>query len=482
MSAPRQAPPTTTRRHRGGTAPTKVRQPYPSRPAAPAPSTPRRVPGQTEADAQDLARARTAWQAMVLINLGAPRNARIAWSATPLPALTNIGDLAAAAAFAGLDARRFLHNDSAPTVLEAADGNWGAAQAALGGPALVASIASLAAAFDQHLAPACRQPNTRYDHWRSWCLVLTWAVARRCLHRLLPMDSETIKALTWDLASFCAPSCRIQAVWASIQARHRRFGLTPPLNERNQFSTWTRMLNTVRGRPLALKLPIQRETIRWLLAWRPIGLGANRARLLTCLATIACLRVNEVARLQTCDLWFDYLVTYGVPGFEGTCSVHVDRRKNDTERKGHYPAIGRSQHSNTDLVRQLRVWMRLAGLAVAHTCCKRAFTAARCTVCPPLFPLTQRIRGGATVATTRPCSRQQASDMIRWAVEQAGGCSARFSGISARKGGISTAIGAGVDETILYLQSGHGQPLPARAYMHLHAPSRFLETFEAFGL
>ena len=172
-----------------------------------------------------------AWQAMVLINLGAPRNARIAWSATPLPALTNISELAAAAAFASLDARRFLHNDSAPTVLEAADGNWGAAQAALGGPSLTASLASLAAAFDQHLAPACRQPNTRYDHWRSWCLVLTWAVARRCLHRLLPMDSETIKALTWDLASFCAPSSRIQAVWASIQARHRRFGLTPPLNE-----------------------------------------------------------------------------------------------------------------------------------------------------------------------------------------------------------------------------------------------------------
>jgi hypothetical protein len=72
--------------------------------------------------------------------------------------------------------------------------------------------------------------------------------------------------------------------------------------------------------------------------------------------------------------------------------------------------------------------------------------------------------------------------MIRWAVEQAGGSCDRFSGISARKGGISTAIAAGVDETILYLQSGHGQPLPARAYMHLFAPNRFLETYEAFGL
>ena len=43
----------------------------------------------------------------------------------------------------------------------------------------------------------------------------------------------------------------------------------------------------------------------------------------------------------------------------------------------------------------------------------------------------------------------------------------RFSGISARKGGISVAIEAGVPEAILYLQSGHGLALPARAYMHL---------------
>jgi hypothetical protein len=71
---------------------------------------------------------------------------------------------------------------------------------------------------------------------------------------------------------------------------------------------------------------------------------------------------------------------------------------------------------------------------------------------------------------------------MRWAVAQAGGDSTRFSGISARKGGISAAIEARVDEAILYLQSGHGQARPARVYMHLTSPYRFLETFEAFIL
>ena len=32
--------------------------------------------------------------------------------------------------------------------------------------------------------------------------------------------------------------------------------------------------------------------------------------------------------------------------------------------------------------------------------------------------------------------------------------------------------------TILYLQSGYGQALQARAYMQIHAPGRFLEAFE----
>jgi hypothetical protein len=90
-----------------------------------------------------------------------------------------------------------------------------------------------------------------------------------------------------------------------------------------------------------------------------------------------------------------------------------------------------------------------------RACAKRARPAARCPVCPPLFPLTRCAQGGVTVVTDRPCSRQQASDWIRWAVSQAGGDSNCFSGISVWKGCISTAIEAGVDEAILYLQSGH---------------------------
>jgi hypothetical protein len=439
--------------------------------------------GMSEADVLDLALARSAWKSTVAVRIGAG-NSRLKWSKTPLPALDNLGELRHATAFNAVDRARIFLDDSAPTALEHADGNWGPAVRRLGShhASAGATVAALAAAFDKHLAPACRQPRTRADYWRAWRLVVTWAVARQAVHDILPMPLDTLKALTWDMVCFAVPSSQIELVWKSVQARHRQFQLRQPLCEANQYSSWVKMLGSIRGRPLALKLPIQKATVRWLLAWRPTTLAAHRARLLTAVATLACMRVNEVARLQVCDLWFDYLASYGIPGFEGTCSVHIDRRKNDTVRKGHYPALGRSKDPALDIVAQLRTWLRVAGLAVHPACAKRARPAARCPVCPPLFPLTRCAPGGVTVATDRPCSRQQASDWIRWAVSQAGGDSSRFSGISARKGGISTAIEAKVDEAILYLQSGHGQALPARAYMHLTTPDRFLETFEAFGL
>jgi hypothetical protein len=82
--------------------------------------------------------------------------------------------------------------------------------------------------------------------------------------------------------------------------------------------------------------------------------------------------VNEVARLQVADPWFHYLASYGVPGFKGTCSVHINRRKNDTgtQRKGHYPALGHSRDLDLELA-QLRRWMEVAELVVHPSCVKR---------------------------------------------------------------------------------------------------------------
>ena len=71
-------------------------------------------------------------------------------------------------------------------------------------------------------------------------------------------------------------------------------------------TAWKRSIASVTGRPLSLKLPIHRTIVVRLLAWRPTQVAWNRARLATALATIACLRISEVAHLQACDRDGDY--------------------------------------------------------------------------------------------------------------------------------------------------------------------------------
>jgi hypothetical protein len=153
--------------------------------------------GMSEQNIFDLALARSAWRSMVVVRLGAG-HARLAWSKTSMPALTDLAELGYAPAFAGVDRQLILHDDSAPTELERADGNWGAVARRLGasGGGTGATVWSLASEFDRHLAPSIRQPRIRADYWQAWRLVVTWGVARKALGAVLPMSLTTLKALT----------------------------------------------------------------------------------------------------------------------------------------------------------------------------------------------------------------------------------------------------------------------------------------------
>ena len=63
---------------------------------------------------------------------------------------------------------------------------------------------------------------------------------------------------------------------------------------------------------------------------------------------------------------------------------------------------------------------------------------------------------------------------------------ALLSCISARRGGFSTAIEAGVPEGILWtqsgMQSGHAQDVAARRYVWLRSPKLLYRTWESFKL
>jgi hypothetical protein len=185
--------------------------------------------------------------------------------------------------------------------------------------------------------------------------------------------------------------------------------------------------------------------VRWLLAWRPSALAAHLARLLTVVATLACMLVNEVARLQVWDLWCDNLALYGVPGFQGTCSVHRDRRKNDTVRKGHYPAsAARGTLRSTSWCSFGRgCWSQ--GWLSTRPAPSRPDQRHAVLYAPSCSQSRGERRAESRCSRTSHAPASRRLDWNQWAVSQAGGDSARFSVISAKKGDISSAIEAGLD-------------------------------------
>jgi hypothetical protein len=424
--------------------------------------------------------ARLAFQAAVILGLGAGFGNLATWSAsTGMPFLTNLPALAESPAFALPAAADILLDISTITALEAADGNWASAMTHM--PA-ARCIADLTDAFNTHLWPARSQASTRSKHQSNWAVVVTWAIAWNIVHLILPMRTDILKALTWELLCLGTPRSVITAIWAAVQHRHKTAHLHPPIYGFGEFSSWTRCLSRLVGRPSALLFPVHRLMVVAMLRMRPDSDRDNRDRLMVALATICCLRVSELIALQLCDVWFDFHTGYGIRGFHGTAAIHVAWRKNDCERKGHHPAIGRALDSALDILHQLRHWMAKHGLIVSPHCQKAARPAARCPHCPPLF---SRFRNGprcTAIPSDLPLSGQMFGDALRRVLHACGADVQRFSGISARKGGLTTAITAGVTEEILFLQSGHSQSRAARHYMHLQDPDRLFDTFRAFGL
>ena len=204
-----------------------------------------------------------------------------------MPFITNLETLAAALVFGGSRAHPILLNMAAPTILEAANGNWASTAHALHTRA--ASLQDLTDAFNTHIWPSRSQPSTRSKHWDNWAVVVTWAIAWGAVHFILPMSTDTLKGLSWELLCMGTPRSVIIAIWASIQNRHRVAGLAPPIQGFGEFSAWTRCLACLVGRPTALLFPVHRILVARMLLSRPALIRDERDRLMVALATICCL-------------------------------------------------------------------------------------------------------------------------------------------------------------------------------------------------
>ncbi len=154
--------------------------------------------------------------------------------------------------------------------------------------------------------------------------------------------------------------------------------------------------------------------------------------------------------------------------------LNVKVQKNDQFRQGYQPRMGVAKDARLDAVQQLLAVIGLLSLQPRPSCTKRAEPGAHCPACPPLFPRWSACAGNFNL------SRQPSPEDMSASVVQglAHVCfdTLLCSGISARRCGLSTAIGEGVSEAILWMQSGHAQDLAARRYVALCNPKLLYRT------
>jgi hypothetical protein len=163
-----------------------------------------------------------------------------------------------------------------------------------------------------------------------------------------------------------------------------------------------------------------------------------------------------------------------------TAAYNIKVRKNDQFRAGHWARVGIPKDKRFDLLTQTREAIRLLGTAPGPECDSRFDRGVPCRHCAPLFP--RRIKKGTEFDLSRQATSPEISAMIISGLVHVGFNTAGFSGISARKGGLSTAIEAGVPEAILWMQSEHAADVAARHYVSLNSPALLYKTYEAFGL
>ena len=438
-------------------------------------------------------------RALIIMALGPAHMAQVRWGPRGgIPTVLTVALFSTAITAAGVDPHQLLHDDSPKTALEKANGNWRPAMAALTSPAAAAdTVASLTAEFLRHVRPMERGDRTRKAAWAGWRVVLSWAAARECFADILPMTEDTLYAFLWDALTMGASFSTLKSLVNAIQARHNMFRLTPPVAPGGNYGRLMKALARFQGTPRKILFPISREAVvrmlrltlpthadcsgpgggcplctRFLFMWRDC--------LAAVIATVGCMRPDEGSSLSICDWWPDHDTHNGYSQFAGGAACHSIKMKNDQERKGHQRRFGRSKDPALDIVGQLAAFLAQIGFIKHPRCNKMRNLSAACTLCPPLFPLSGR--GGVGFRRDRQPSSPQFAEMIVRGLSHVGYDPEWFSGVCARRGGLSTAIEAKVPEHILWMQSGHAQTVAARTYVELHSPTLLYDTWAAFEL
>jgi len=328
--------------------------------------------------------------------------------------------------------------------------------------------------FDAQILPAIQARRTRASYFTNWRSFVTYAHLHDCLDQVIPASPAIIKGYLWFLLQAGYRPGTITLKLYSIIDRHLRFKLPFPYHQR-EIKGWTKAFERICGVPRADKLAITSTHLKAILSTPRQSLRDLRDTTIVALGTVCALRVSELVELDVCDLLFDFE--------PGTLAIRVKKRKNDQKRAGLWPRIGQATNPQFDIVSLCRAWLSRSGAHVRDSCEKTRHPRSSCRVCGRLF---SRLMGnGSSIFpvghSLHGASAHTISDAVSGRLTLAGFPASEFSGISMRRGGLTTALADGVPSSLYELQSGH----TSDAWKHYVRPGQtdqLLRFFQAFKL
>jgi integrase len=343
-----------------------------------------------------------------------------------------------------------------------------------GGNPFCSSLLDKAALFDEQVAPATQKLATRTGYWSAWRSFVTFLLLHGAADQAFPSSEAAIKAFAMQLIMVDYAGSSLLRFFEAIVDRHKRFD-QPLVVTAAKLHAWRAALEKGRGLPAREKFLILPAHIHCIIQLPRDSLRHLRDTTIVVVGALCALRAAEIGRLDVCDVLWDF-------DGAGTAALLLWYRKNDGLKRGLFPRIGRGTTAGTCPIVLLREYMQRAKLEVSAGCTKSRWRRSECTSCGRLFRGTTA--GGQRMAAAgvkEAAAKDVVTAAVRESLRRIGVEPTGFSPVSLRKGGVSAAVAAGVNETLWRLQSGH-RSMSWQNYADVFRKEQLYEFSNAFGL
>ncbi len=343
-----------------------------------------------------------------------------------------------------------------------------------GGNPFLSSLDDKAALFDEQVAPSTQKVATRTGYWAAWRSFVTFLLLHGAADHAFPSSEVAVKAFAMQLLMVDYAGASVARFFEAIIDRHKQYD-QPLAVAACKLHSWRVALEKGRGLPTREKFLILPAHIHCIIQLPRDSLCHLRDTTIVVVGSLCALRAAEIGRLDVCDVLWDF-------DGPGTVALLLWYRKNDGLKRGLFPRIGRGNTADTCPIVLLREYCRRSGLIVSKHCTKAKWRRSECNSCGRLFR-------GSTAGGKRLVPASDGEESLKGVIAAAvkksllriGVAPAGFSPVSMRKGGVSAAVAAGVNETLWRLQSGH-RSVAWQNYADVFRKEQLYEFSNAFGL